>query len=452
MFWIHLRKHQVVRKSLFYKRFIFRLGYLLSARSFDLRASSELREGIMNNVIKFIPALIAAIFITACGGSSGGNKTPPPPPPPTNQSPAGAWMGTAVTPDVADVASSFEFDDADGFTVGSSPFTADFQGGVAENRGMSELNNDGQYSWHVAAAAAGTVTFETAPSTLSLFTRVVTTGDVATVTVNDVNGDEITTVIVTDAFQEISVTRDRDAGDTLIGSISADVTTGEIVVDSFTFGMPSSAATNDVTCIVAPVGEFSCSITDTASGAIGASASGMASVSVDQVTGTGWLYAAPGEVFADGSALASLTISAGTVSETASLDLTVDGTGVPIAVSTTFSDTFDRGSSLATVAASYASFDIFGDASTFDVDAAGMISGTSAAGCTLLGQVSIIDAAVNAYDVMISVADGGTGTCGVQDGEYHGLGITQDAAATDDQFHVATFVDGGSSLVGDAVK
>lgn len=277
-------------------------------------------------------------------------------------------------------------------------------------------------------------------------------GDVATVRVNDVNGDEITTVIVTDAFQEISITRDRDAGDTLIGSILADVTAGEIVVDSFTFGYPSSAASNDVSCIVAPNGEFACSITDTASGAIVASASGMTSISVDQVSGTGWLYAAPGEVFADNSTVAAATISAGTVSEATTLELTIDGTGVPMTVTTAFGDSFDRGSDLATVTASYTSFDIFGDASSFDIDQAGAISGTSAAGCTLLGQVSIIDASVNAYDVMISVVDGGGGTCEIPDGEYNGLGITQDGAATDDVFRIGTFVDGGASLVGDAVK
>ena len=124
-----------------------------------------------------------------------------------------------------------------------------------------------------------------------------------------------------------------------------------------------------------------------------------------------------------------MTISVGTVSERASLDLTVGAAGASTSVSTTFDNSYDRGSDLTTIAAVYTSFDIFGDMSSFTINAAGVITGTSASGCVLNGQVSIIDANFNAYDVQLDAS-----LCGGLTGTYDGLGITQDDAGTDDVF------------------
>ena len=399
-------------------------------------------------------SLISMLVMAGCGGSSSGGiappPPPPPPPPPLAMSAAGIWTGQAVTPDVPDVVTGFEFDDADGFVVGDAPFDADFQGGVAESRMMGALYVDGINSWHVAAGTDGTVTFGTAaPSTLSFSTRTVTAGDDATIVITDVDGVEISSDVVPDAFQQIVVTRDPGAGESLIGSVTVTVAVGEIVIDALTFGYPSAAATDDVACLIAPDNEFVCVVTDATSEDFVAGANGTVMVSGDQVTGSGSLYAAPGETLADGSAIAPVAINAGAVVENTTLDLTVDAAGVAIAVTSAFEDAYDRGGDLATVEAVYSTFSIFGVMSSFDVDATGAIAGQAASGCTLSGQVSVIDAAVNAYDVSLS-AD--AATCGALAGDYDGLGATADVNAMDDQFVFGVFVDGKLMILGNAIK
>lgn len=394
------------------------------------------------------------ITIVACGGGGSGGSSSgvaaPIPPPATDMSAAGIWIGQAVTPDVPDVVTGFEFDDADGFVVGDSPFEADFQGGVAESRSIPGLYIDGINSWHIAAGTDGTVTFGTAaPSMLSFSTRTVTAGDDATIVIKDVDGVDISSDVVADAFQQITITRDPATGESLIGSVTVTVAAGEIVIDALTFGYPSAAATDDIACVIAPANEFVCILTDATSGDFVSGANGTIMVSGDQVTGSGNLYAARGETLADGSTIAPLTISAGTVAENTTLDLTVDAAGVAIAMNSAFDDTYNRGGDLATVEAVYSTLEIFGGASSFEIDAAGAITGQLASGCVLSGQVSVIDAAVNAYDVSLS-AD--AATCGALAGDYDGLGVTADDNAMDDQFVFGVFVDGQLMILADAIK
>ncbi|MCH8303438.1 MAG: hypothetical protein IH912_11850, partial [Proteobacteria bacterium] len=104
-------------------------------------------------------ALISLAFfglLAGCGGGGGGALTPPasppPPPPPPPAAPmsaAGIWSGQAITPDLADIFTSFEFDDPDGFILGDAPFTATFQGGVTKSVGQGGLYEGGVFSWHV---------------------------------------------------------------------------------------------------------------------------------------------------------------------------------------------------------------------------------------------------------------------------------------------------------------
>ena len=391
-------------------------------------------------------------FLAGCGGGGGGappaTTTPMPTAPP--MSAAGIWVGTAVTPDVADIVTSFEFTNSTGFTLGTAPFTAAFQGGETKSVGQGGLYDDGEFSWHVDTAD-GSIDFAIPGDTLVLFTRTVTAGDNATVQVLDELGAQISLTVVTNAFQQIVV--NRTPGQPLIGSVVITVNTGEIVVDCFTFGFPSTASTDDIACLLAPDpnDDFTCIITDTTTGDLRAGANGTYTVNGDQVTGTGDVYAAPRETLVDGSStIAPLTISAGTVDEDTTLDLTIVSSGLSIAVTSDFDPTYDRGADLATVADVYTTFDIFGDMSMFVIDAAGVISGQSVAGCVLSGQVSVIDAAANTYDVNLDVAD--VGTCGALVGDYNGLGTSQDENATDDAFIFAVFVDGVSMIAAQAVK
>ncbi len=250
-------------------------------------------------------ALIPLAFFGLLAGCGGGGSSPPAPPPPPSppvvpMSAAGIWVGTAVTPDVADIVTSFEFNDSDGFILGTAPFTANFQGGVTESRNQGPLYSAGVFSWHVDTAD-GSITFPTPGDSLAFSTRTVSAGHAATIQVLDELGAQISMTVVPDAFTQITV--NRTAGQTQIGSVVITVTAGEIVIDSFSFGFPSTASTDDIACLLAPDpnDDFTCIITDTTTGDLRAGANGTYTVNGSQVSDSGNVYAAPGETLVDGS-------------------------------------------------------------------------------------------------------------------------------------------------------
>jgi len=169
---------------------------------------------------------------------------------------AGIWAGQAVTPDIADIVTSFEFNDADGFVLGDMPFTATFQGGVTETRGNGALYVSGVFSWYIDTAG-GSVAFAIPGDTLLFSTRSVSAADDATIRVLDENGAEISSTVVSNTFQRISI--NRGAGESLIGAIEIAVGSGEIVIDAFTFGFVNTASTDDIACLFAPNDAFVCS-------------------------------------------------------------------------------------------------------------------------------------------------------------------------------------------------
>ncbi len=395
-------------------------------------------------------------LLAGCGGSGGGGAAPPAPPPPPPPPPppvvpmsaAGIWVGEAVTPDPTDISTGFEFPDTNGFTMGTAPFTVDFQGGVTQTIGNSAFYHAGDFSWHISSAGASIV-FGVPVESVSLWTRTTTNGDVATIKVLDESGMEISSTAVTDNF--VQIVEVQGMGAPLIGSVVITVAAGdEIVIDTFTSSFVSAPSTDLINCLFAPAprDDFVCSVADLG-GNLLASANGTYSVNGNQVTGDGNLYAPPGETLADGSTVALLTISAGTVVEDTSLDVTIISSGLGIAVTSLFDATYDRGANLATVAAVYSMFDIFGVMSSFAIDANGVISGQTTTGCVLSGQVSVIDAAANTYAVNL-VAD--AATCGALAGDYNGLGSSQDDTVMDDAFIFAAFVNGQLMTVGEAIK
>jgi hypothetical protein len=363
---------------------------------------------------------------------------------------AGIWVGEAVTPDPMDISTGFEFSDNDGFTMGTAPFTVDFQGGVAQTIGTTIFYHDGIHSWHISSAGASIV-FGVPVESVSLWTRTTTNGDVATIKVLDESGVEISSTAVTDSF--VQIVEVSGMGAPLIGSVVITVDAGdEIVIDTFTSSFVSAPSTDDIACVLAPNDEFICLVSDAMTEELLATANGTYTVNGDQVTGVGNLYAPPGATLAHGSTVAPLTISAGTVVEDTSLDVTIISSGLGIAVTSLFDATYDRGADLATVGVMYnTSFDIFGDMSSFAIDATtGVISGQSVAGCVLSGTVAVIDAAANTYDVNLIVAD--VLNCGALVGDYDGLGSSQDEAAMDDSFIFAVFVDGVKMIAAQAIK
>jgi len=255
----------------------------------------------------------------------------------------------------------------------------------------------------------------------------------------------------------------RNAGETLIGSMVVISTSGgDVVIDDLTFGYDGSGfvgSTDNIICLVADNREFICILNDTGfgrcttivclEGHLLASAQGTVQVAnTNQVSGSGTLYAVPGSVLANGKTVANLTISGGTVSEGSTLNLTIEAAGTTSTVSTMFDPIYNRGSALATVTGIYDLY-IFDDLSSFQIDATGAIFGQSVAGCVLSGEVTPKNATFNEYDVALGVMD--IGSCGVPDGMYVGLGLTQDFFIMDNVFIFAVFTT-QSSFVGLALK
>ena len=395
--------------------------------------------------------LLVSLFLMAgCGGGGGDNAAVPPPPTPTPaQSAAGSWNGQSVTAVAADVFTSFEFNASGPFSVGSTPYTATFSNGNAESRGIPSFYISGLNSWHVLVGTSATVSFETSPNTLSFHVRMEAASDVGQIQVFDENNAAIQTIVLTNVFQTVTVT--RTAGQTLIDSVSVTSTSGgDVVIDDLTFGYDGAGfagATDDIGCLVSENLEFACVLTDSITDAFVGGARGTLQVTNNnQISGSGTVYAAPGEVLANGKTFADLSIASGLVSTATSLDLIVDAAGATSIVATDFDTDYNRGSSLAAVAAVYSSFDIFGDPSSLTIDAGGVLDGQSAASCSLAGQVSIIDAMFNAYDLQIDVT-----SCGGLNGTYDGLGLTDDTSVTDDTFVFGVFTD-QTSIFGVAVK
>lgn len=363
---------------------------------------------------------------------------------PIELSPTGLWDGQAVTEAAPDVFTSFEFDAVGPFPVGTSPTTATFSNGVAETRGVPEFYITGDFAWHILVGTSATVTFETLPSSLSFWVRTENATDVSEIQIFDELGTVIQTVTPTDVYQEIVVT--RSAAETLIGTFDVNSTSGgDVVIDDLTFGF--SATTSAIGCVVAETLEVACVLSDLVTDEVMGSAQAVVQVTnTDQVTGSGTLYAVPGFLLGDGSVVAPLTITGGTLSERSTLDLTIDAAGATTTVTTTYDAVYERGSDLATIAGVYTTFDIFGDPSSFAIDANGAISAQSNSGCVTNGQVTIINGLFNAYDVSLDVS-----SCGGLNGLYDGLGFTRDMNATDDKFLFGVFTD-QTTIVGDPVK
>ena len=141
-----------------------------------------------------------------------------------------------------DVFTDFESSATAPFSVGTSPFSADFSTGVVESRGRPELYTSGFFSWHILSGETATVTFVTPASALEFFTRTANSGVTSQIRVFDENNVEILSQTPTNTFQPVSVV--RAAGDTLIGSFEVSVTSGgDIVIDDLSF--TANAAVSD---------------------------------------------------------------------------------------------------------------------------------------------------------------------------------------------------------------
>jgi hypothetical protein len=118
-------------------------------------------------------------------------------------------------------------------------------------------------------------------------------------------------------------------------------------------------------------------------------------------------YTALGTTFPDGSSHATGTVT-GTIDErvsiTADTNFTTDkGTVTNGTLNLTFSQLYNQPSSLAAIAGNYTDV---ASGTAVSVDASGVISAQDAnTGCVINGNVTLIDAAYNAYGVQVSYAN-----------------------------------------------
>ena len=104
------------------------------------------------------------------------------------------------------------------------------------------------------------------------------------------------------------------------------------------------------------------------------------------------------------------------------------GTGETGTFSFVYDSMYDRGSALTTVAGSWVSVDeLDNPIGSITIDAAGRMDAQDAAGCLYSGDLSIINASYNAYDLNLAVTN-----CGNFNGTYAGLAVVADTDAADD--------------------
>lgn len=205
---------------------------------------------------------------------------------------------------------------------------------------------------------------------------------------------------------------------------------------------------NDASCLVTETNELACILFDASNGALAGAAQGTVQVaSGNSVSGSGVTYAAPGYVLTDGSSVrASFTITAGTVAERSTLNVTISSLGRTSIFSGTFNPLYERDSSLSIVAGSYALFDVYGDPASFSIDANGVLFSQTQSGCVGNGQVTVIDPQVNGYRVQATVSN-----CPGLNGNYEGLAVTTDLMGTNDVFLFGVF-NSNAAIVGAPTK
>lgn len=393
-------------------------------------------------------SLMMSAFLASCGGGSDGPATSPPPPPPppppaaNAESVGGIWEGTTETEAPADVSTSFEADATAPFDIGVSPYTASFSAGSARTDTDTTLQNTGTFAWHIPASTTANITFESNPQTLSLFARNADTGVTSTIEILDDKGQVIATASPGDSFGEVTLA--GTPGDSRIGSIRVTNSTGggDVVIDDLTFGYLAEDGTID--CVVTEDGEYACTLRNAAANRLLGGVEGTLSVSGTQdVSGTGRRYAVLGTFLPNGTRGADLTVSSGMVTERTTLDLTMTASGLTTTATMTYDADYEKGSALENVEGNYIPNQsmLFGNQlDPYIIDTAGVVTAAfttpDGLNCTVSGQVSIIDAAWNVYDVSMDLFD-----CGIRDGDYTGLGITRDVNGTNDRFAVRIFSD-----------
>jgi hypothetical protein len=204
-----------------------------------------------------------------------------------------------------------------------------------------------------------------------------------------------------------------------------------------------------VSCLITEAGEISCLLYETGVPPVllddpilgryakpqPASGSALGTIELADtaaLSGSGSLYAAPGQVLSDGiSTVAPFTITAGSLRNPTiddpqfvmkNLDLTISSLGVESTLRATFDNSYfgilpaGGGIGIDRLQGEYLTFAIFDEAASLSIDADGSLFSQSASGCVLSGHVDLIDSRYNAYSAEATMA-----SCSGLDGAYAGF-------------------------------
>lgn len=230
---------------------------------------------------------------------------------------------------------------------------------------------------------------------------------------------------------------------------------------------------NEANCLLVESGDLACVLTDTSNvyvepfrinNRIVGAVHGFAQVSsATQASGSGKIYATPGNVLPDGSSVvAELTITGGSLGDDDHLGKygRLELTFISLGEEYTFNGLFDHeygawGNLIWPVEGVYTDFNIYGDPASLSIDADGELFMQSASGCSGIGKTGKITAPLApgmtgylARNLDLTVSD-----CAGLDGAYEGMAFFIETALDDatDHLVIAAFND-MAALVGEAVR
>lgn len=168
--------------------------------------------------------------------------------------------------------------------------------------------------------------------------------------------------------------------------------------------------------------------------------SGTVTVAGTALTGSGKAIAGPGSTWPDGSTVGDVSLTA-TIAQRDSMSGAFSTTATDSGTFELFYDPYyERASDLSLLEGLWTAYDDVGNPEvTFAIQPSGAFDGQNAQGCVSNGQISLIDARYDLYDVQSTISG-----CGIA-GDYNGMAFVGDLTATNDALIFA--IDNGSFVI-----
>lgn len=206
------------------------------------------------------------------------------------------------------------------------------------------------------------------------------------------------------------------------GIVPADQSLGGLWYGTLT--IDGQAGAQDLVGVSTADGRFHFISADTAGQFIG-----VVGATGTSVSGSGKAFAPPGFTWRDGSTVTTVTMTGTLKQQNSLVGAWTSGTGESGTFDLDYDSDYEKDSSLGLLAGVWTVYDDnLNPFATFTIEANGQFSGQNVAGCTSLGQISIIDPRFNVYGIESTVSN-----CVIA-GDYTGLGALGDIAKPNDAF------------------